>query len=96
MRVQLSIRGRKRNQNEPGVERTRYRCYNQERSARVDNEPYHSVGNPAPIGSEVKDPRSQRWSGFDCGQVAQVVERSPEKAGVGGSTPSLATIFSIT
>ena len=26
-----------------------------------------------------------------CGQVAQVVERSPEKAGVGGSTPSLAT-----
>jgi hypothetical protein len=25
------------------------------------------------------------------GQVAQVVERSPEKAGVGGSTPSLAT-----
>ena len=30
------------------------------------------------------------------GQVAQVVERSPEKAGVGGSTPSLATIFAIT
>jgi hypothetical protein len=29
------------------------------------------------------------------GQVAQVVERSPEKAGVGGSTPSLATIKSI-
>ena len=29
------------------------------------------------------------------GQVAQVVERSPEKAGVGGSTPSLATIFSM-
>ena len=28
------------------------------------------------------------------GQVAQVVERSPEKAGVGGSTPSLATMFS--
>lgn len=26
------------------------------------------------------------------GQVAQVVERSPEKAGVGGSTPSLATM----
>jgi len=24
-----------------------------------------------------------------------VVERSPEKAGVGGSTPSLATMFSI-
>ena len=30
------------------------------------------------------------------GQVAQVVERSPEKAGVGGSTPSLATMFSVT
>jgi hypothetical protein len=30
------------------------------------------------------------------GQVAQVVERSPEKAGVGGSTPSLATMFSNT
>jgi hypothetical protein len=29
------------------------------------------------------------------GQVAQVVERSPEKAGVGGSTPSLATMFSM-
>ena len=28
-----------------------------------------------------------------CGQVAQLVERSPEKAGVGGSIPSLATIF---
>ena len=25
-----------------------------------------------------------------------MVERSPEKAGVGGSTPSLATMFSIT
>jgi hypothetical protein len=30
------------------------------------------------------------------GQVAQLVERSPEKAGVGGSIPSLATSFSIT
>jgi hypothetical protein len=30
---------------------------------------------------------------FQRGQVAQVVERSPEKAGVGGSTPSLATTF---
>ncbi len=32
-------------------------------------------------------------AGTECGQVAQVVERSPEKAGVGGSTPSLATII---
>ena len=29
-----------------------------------------------------------------CGQVAQMVERSPEKAGVGGSIPSLATMIS--
>ena len=28
-------------------------------------------------------------------QVAQAVERSPEKAGVGGSTPSLGTICSL-
>src|ERR1700722_14901522 len=33
---------------------------------------------------------------FVCGQVAQLVERSPEKAGVGGSIPSLATTKSIT
>jgi hypothetical protein len=32
-------------------------------------------------------------SAIEIGQVAQVVERSPEKAGVGGSTPSLATII---
>src|SRR5205807_7802534 len=32
----------------------------------------------------------------DSGQVAQVVERSPEKAGVGGSTPALATTFQST
>jgi hypothetical protein len=30
---------------------------------------------------------------FSPGQVAQLVERSPEKAGVGGSIPSLATTF---
>jgi hypothetical protein len=30
------------------------------------------------------------------GQVAQLVERSPEKAGVGGSIPSLATTFQST
>jgi hypothetical protein len=30
---------------------------------------------------------------FVRGQVAQSVERSPEKAGVGGSIPSLATTF---
>src|SRR5579883_1584380 len=36
---------------------------------------------------------TQSSGGITCGQVAQVVERSPEKAGVGGSTPSLATIL---
>jgi hypothetical protein len=35
-------------------------------------------------------------SGYERGQVAQMVERSPEKAGVGGSIPSLATINSVT
>jgi hypothetical protein len=35
-----------------------------------------------------------RHEALGSGQVAQVVERSPEKAGVGGSTPSLATIIS--
>ncbi len=37
--------------------------------------------------------RAQIERGLKRGQVAQVVERSPEKAGVGGSTPSLATII---
>jgi hypothetical protein len=42
------------------------------------------------------------WDGMimefqrNYGQVAQLVERSPEKAGVGGSIPSLATSFSVT
>jgi len=43
---------------------------------------------------EVNVYRLLKVSGFSKrGQVAQVVERSPEKAGVGGSTPSLATTF---
>ena len=45
-------------------------------------------------------PDSPLWLAFlqaiRSGQVAQLVERSPEKAGVGGSTPSLATIKSTT
>ena len=36
--------------------------------------------------------RLQPVIAFQIGQVAQMVERSPEKAGVGGSIPSLATI----
>ena len=55
-----------------------------------------SVVRPAKTGLKqtVLAGREQRH--WKRGQVAQVVERSPEKAGVGGSTPSLATIFSIT
>ena len=45
-------------------------------------------------------PDSPLWLAFlqaiRSGQVAQLVERSPEKAGVGGSIPSLATIKSRT
>jgi hypothetical protein len=54
-----------------------------------------SIGNPATISVKRKSSQpapDQRVS--KRGQVAQVVERSPEKAGVGGSTPSLATILS--
>ena len=42
---------------------------------------------------EANSPLDPQAAGFGSGQVAQVVERSPEKAGVGGSTPSLATII---
>ncbi len=64
---------------------------------RTFNEQFRSVADPATIGvkrTTLGD--RERLANFDCGQVAQVVERSPEKAGVGGSTPSLATTFSIT
>ncbi len=37
-------------------------------------------------------PKLSRTQSAHLGQVAQLVERSPEKAGVGGSIPSLATI----
>jgi hypothetical protein len=40
---------------------------------------------------EADCPRNPQQRVRKRGQVAQVVERSPEKAGVGGSTPSLAT-----
>ena len=55
------------------------------------------VGNPTTIGVKQQSSCSaeDKWIS-KRGQVAQVVERSPEKAGVGGSTPSLATMFSIT
>jgi hypothetical protein len=49
-----------------------------------------------PILPELAQPKlRKRWTVEQqkSGQVAQVVERSPEKAGVGGSTPSLATTY---
>ena len=54
---------------------------------------FRSVAIPACLSVKrtVLAARGQRVS--KRGQVAQVVERSPEKAGVGGSTPSLATTF---
>src|SRR5690242_2203020 len=64
-------------------ERIPRRCYNQKRSVRTKS-------SPVPPKLHVCNPPV-------IGQVAQLVERSPEKAGVGGSIPSLATIkFSIT
>jgi hypothetical protein len=48
-----------------------------------------------PVSACLKTYPNEDWA-VQRGQVAQVVERSPEKAGVGGSTPSLATISSIT
>ncbi len=50
----------------------------------------NNLGEAHAVGARKQQRNCER------GQVAQVVERSPEKAGVGGSTPSLATIISIT
>ena len=55
-----------------------------------------SLGTPTNIRTKRTVLAACKQAGFERGQVAQVVERSPEKAGVGGSTPSLATMFSIT
>gem|GEM_PF-4535198 len=70
------------------------RCYNQKRSARFRHRT--CCIHPAYNRREVNNPRGPRRAErvSKRGQVAQVVERSPEKAGVGGSTPSLATIIS--
>ena len=76
------------------VEGSRGHCYNQGRSARVRRRAVSFGSESRNNRREANDPRGpaedQRVS--KRGQVAQVVERSPEKAGVGGSTPSLATI----
>src|ERR1700743_1104014 len=55
------------------------RCYNQKRSVRTKS-------------SFLVPPKLHVCNPTRIGQVAQSVERSPEKAGVGGSIPSLATI----
>ena len=80
-------------QSEAPVEGIPRRCYNQKRSARFRHRTY--CIHPAHNRREVNNPRSPRRAErvSKRGQVAQVVERSPEKAGVGGSTPSLATII---
>ena len=44
---------------------------------------------------EANSPRSLRTAGSETWPGSSGVERSPEKAGVGGSIPSLATTFSI-
>ena len=72
-------------------------CYNRNRSTRIRSEAVLS-GRESRHNQRESEPFSQPPdSGVSRrGQVAQVVERSPEKAGVGGSTPSLATMFSTT
>ena len=42
---------------------------------------------------EIDRTQNRQVESHSGGQVAQSVERSPEKAGVGGSIPSLATMF---
>ena len=78
------------------IERSASGCYN----SGVPHAPRVSAvcfGLPPMDGRRGTTPRStEDWLAvavrIRSGQVAQVVERSPEKAGVGGSTPSLATI----
>ena len=77
----------------PAVERIRLGCYNQQRSARFGIGAVF-FGSPALHQREANSPVARGGrADFERGQVAQVVERSPEKAGVGGSTPSLATMI---
>ena len=78
----------------PAVERIQGGCYNrccsgrsQRLTARVCRQ------TPSSQASLRRCAAPAARCGRKRGQVAQVVERSPEKAGVGGSTPSLATII---
>ena len=69
----------------------RSRCYN-DVSARTGFRDYLLPGFFLKRAAIRLRQARNRLPGHRSGQVAQVVERSPEKAGVGGSTPSLATI----
>src|SRR5205085_4898715 len=68
-----------------------HHCYNRHRTTRIV---VHACLRTIALNFQRVPTRMhvREWRAA-CGQVAQVVERSPEKAGVGGSTPSLATII---
>src|SRR5919198_6351770 len=53
----------------------------------------HSRNSAADIQIRAECTAAKATKSLQRGQVAQLVERSPEKAGVGGSIPSLATII---
>src|SRR5437588_12721319 len=72
------------------IERFPLRCYNRACSTRSQCPDCPGWGN---LRSSCARRAAFRTRVQKRGQVAQVVERSPEKAGVGGSTPSLATIL---
>src|SRR5437763_13286135 len=72
------------------IERFPLRCYNRACSTRSQCPDCPGWGN---LRSSCARRAAFRTRVQKRGQVAQVVERSPEKAGVGGSTPSLATTF---
>ena len=76
-------------------ERTPWRCYNLQVPHAL-SESAAVCGLPAQeqrAAGRMMGPKLCAQDAERSGQVAQVVERSPEKAGVGGSTPSLATII---
>ena len=52
-----------------------------------------SFGRAYGLFMQLMDGSCRPSRAFPCAAVAQVVERSPEKAGVGGSTPSRGTTF---
>jgi hypothetical protein len=70
------------------VERTQTDCYNRSSSTR-----FGILRLKLPHRENETNLATAADAVSTSGQVAQVVERSPEKAGVGGSTPSLATTF---